>query len=396
MKVAIHNSARVWGGNEKWMSIVAAGLRARGHDVVVSCRAGGEVARRCAEAGVRTSPARPGAYLDLPRAVRFAAWLARERPDALLLTSWTETLWGAWAGRWAGVPRVLVRLGLPRVPDRWRYALPFRRWVDGMIVNAPEIRDRWLAAAPWFPAERVHTVLNGVAPRPVDRAAARERLCAETGAPAGAVLVGAAGHVSPRKGFDLLLEALAREELSGAWAVVAGAGPALGGLKERAAGLGVADRVAWLGHREDVPRVLAGCDLFALPSRSEGMANVMLEAMSVGTPVVAAGVGGVHDAIGANGRPPAGWTVPPGDSAALARALAEAASLLARDPAAVRARVDEAGWRVENRFGVERMVDHAASVLLGPAAFDPRGAGAGAPPLVRPVPARTFSVRPGV
>ncbi|HYW12412.1 MAG TPA: glycosyltransferase, partial [Longimicrobium sp.] len=72
MKLVIHNAARVWGGNEKWLLTLARGLAARGHDVVVACRRGGEVARRVQAAGIRASHVRPGAGLDVPRGVRFA------------------------------------------------------------------------------------------------------------------------------------------------------------------------------------------------------------------------------------------------------------------------------------------------------------------------------------
>jgi glycosyltransferase involved in cell wall biosynthesis len=364
MKVAIHNAARVWGGNEKWMGMLSAGLAARGHDVVVSCRAGGEVERRCREAGVRTTSVRPGVELDVVRAARFAAWLRAERPDVLLLTSWTATLPASFAARIAGVPRVVVRLGVHRTVCAWHHAVAFRRWVDALIVNAPEVRDGWLAAAPWYPARHVHLVLNGILPRgPVDRAAARARLGAETGVSPDAVLVGAAGHATHRKGFDLLVDALAAATDARLHAVIAGDGPELPALRARAARLGISDRVTFLGHRTDVPDVLVGCDVFALPSRCEGMANVMLEAMAAGTPVVAAEISGVARALGADdGRPPAGWTFPADDAAALARALSHVAGA---DPSAVRARTAEAAWRVEHRFGADRMVDEALAVLAG-------------------------------
>lgn len=366
MKLAIQNSGRVLGGNEKWMTALAGGLMARGHDVVVSSRAGGAVEQRLRDGGFRTSPVRPGVYADLPRALRFAAWLRRERPDALLLTSWTETFWGAWAARRAGVPRVVVRLGLVRAPRRLRHTLPFRRWVDALIVNAPEIRDQFLRAVPWFPAHEVHVVLNGVQPSALDRAAARARIRAELGIGDGAILVGGAGELVRRKGFDVLLDAFARANLADARVVIAGDGSERDALRAQASGLNLTNRVTWLGRRTDVPEVLAACDVFVLGSRNEGMANVMLEAMSVGTPVVATDVSGARLALAPElDRPPAGWIVPPDDVEAMADALTEVAALLRRDPSAVRSRTDEALRRVDERFGVERMVDHAYAVLAG-------------------------------
>lgn len=366
MKLVIHNGARVWGGNEKWMLILARGLVQRGHEVVVSCRRGGEVARRMEAGGIRTSPVRPGAKLDVPRALRFAAWLRRERPDAVLLTSWRGGFWGAWAARTAGVPRVIVRLGIVRVPRRWDEKVWLRRWVDALVVNAPEIADAWHGRAAWFSRGRIHVVLNGIEPAAIDRTRAADRLRAEIGVDAGTLLIGAAGHVTPRKGFDVLLDAFARARLPDARLVVAGDGPQLAALRERAREMGVADAVHWLGRRGDVPEVLAGCGTFVLSSRNEGMANVMLEAMACGTPVIASDVSGVRTAIG--GDVPAGWIVPPEDADALAATLRDVAALLREDPAAVQARADAARARVRERFGVERMVAECESILLGHAA----------------------------
>jgi glycosyltransferase involved in cell wall biosynthesis len=385
MKLVIHNGARVWGGNEKWMLTLARELVSRGHQVVVSCRGGGEVARRMAECGAHVSPVRPGAALDLPRALRFVRWLRRERPDALLLTSWRGGAWGAWAARRAGVPRVVVRLGIVRVPRRWDAVRWFRRRVDAVIVNAPEIAEAWHRQAPWFPRDRIRVVLNGIDGMSPDRAEAAGRLRREVGADAGTLLIGAAGHVTHRKGFDVLLDAFARAGLADARVVLVGDGPELARLRARARELGIAERVHWLGRRDDVADVLAGCGVFVLSSRNEGMANVMLEAMAAGTPVIASDVSGVRTALGADadGSSP-GWIVPPEDADALAIALRELATLLRDGPAAVRARADAALARVRERFGVERMVDEVEAVLFS-AGRDREAVAQGAPEIRQPV-----------
>lgn len=386
MKLVIHNAARVWGGNEKWMLTLAAGLTARGHEVVVSCRRGGEVARRMEAAGVRAAHVRPGAGLDVPGGVRFARWLRRERPDSVLLTSWRGGAWGAWAARRAGVPRVVVRLGIVRTPRRWDEAIPFRRWVDGVIVNAPEIADAWARGAAWYPRERIHVVLNGIRVDAADRGAAAERLRAEVDADAGTLLIGAAGHVTHRKGFDVLLDAFARAGLADARVVLIGDGPELDALRGRAGELGIGGRVHWVGRREDAAALLAGCGVFVLPSRNEGMANVMLEAMAAGTPVIASDISGVRTALGEDDGVPAGWIVPPDDAGSLAAALREVAALLRDDPAAVQARAASALRRVRERFSVERMVDEAEAVLFGGgiARSGPRERGVGGAAQSRP------------
>jgi len=114
-----------------------------------------------------------------------------------------------------------------------------------------------------------------------------------------------------------------------------------------AAGLG--DRVWRPGARDDVPALLAGFDVFVLPSLAEGISNTVLEALACGVPVVATDVGGNRDLVGEEG---CGSVVPADDTAALAEAL--------------RARVDEpdglsvacaaARRRAEREFGIDGMV----------------------------------------
>jgi glycosyltransferase involved in cell wall biosynthesis len=363
MKIVIQNTARVWGGNEKWLATLAGGLIARGHGVVVSCRRAGPVREELERRGIPTTGVRPGTYADLPRGMRFLAWLRRERPDALLLTSWKGIPWGSWAARRAGVPRVVVRLGIVRtLPQGGRHTWPFRRRVDALIVNSAEIRDEWLRSAPWFPADAVNVVLNGIVPPPPLSPDERAAVRAELGVPPDARLIAGVGHVHRRKGFDLLLDAFARAGVDRSHVVIVGTGPEEDALRRRAAALGVADRVRWAGFRNDVPRVLGACGLFVLGSRNEGMANVMLEAMAAGTPVVATDISGVRAAIGErDGRPPAGWIVPSDDPDAMADAIRIALS----DADEARRRAEEASWRIASWFSVERMVSEAEAVLAG-------------------------------
>jgi glycosyltransferase involved in cell wall biosynthesis len=184
----------------------------------------------------------------------------------------------------------------------------------------------------------------------------------ELGLSRGAVVVVGAGRLSRRKGFDFLLDAFARAGVDGSELVLVGNGEEEAALRAQAAALGIDARARFAGERGDVPRVLGACDLFVLSSHNEGMANVMLEAMAAGLPVVAFDVSGVRDALGArDGRPAAGWIVPPADTDALAAAIGDAL----HHPDEAAARVAEASWRVRNWFSVERMVDEAEAILRG-------------------------------
>lgn len=362
MKIAIHVDGPIIRGNERQVMRIAGGLRARGHEVVVSCRAGGLVEAELRAMGIRTTGIRPRGDADPWSLLRFVAWLRRERPDAMLLTSWKRLFGGSVSARTAGVPRVVYRLGGPqRVPpggpSAWKYLHAFTRCVDRIVVNSAELRARVSEVAPDFPAEHVRVVHNAAPPPAAVRPA-------RNGAD-GAVRLLSVGTLGPHKRFDLLVRALAR--LPGRVTLaIAGEGPLRAELLALAEQCGVAERVQLLGARDDVPALLAGADAFVLASRTDSMANAMLEAMSAGLPLVASEFMGARDALAAReGRPPAGWLVPRDDADALAAGLREVVDGIRAGSPEVAARAAEAKWRADHEFTLERMIDGYEAVLAG-------------------------------
>lgn len=170
------------------------------------------------------------------------------------------------------------------------------------------------------------------------------------------------GRAVPKKGYDDLLEALARLPATLSWRLVhIGGGPLLPSLRRRAAALGLADRIDWLGPQpqDTVLRHYRRADLFVLASRiaadgdRDGLPNVLMEAQSQGLAVVSTRVSGVPELV-VDGT--TGVLVPPGDAAALAEALAA----LMVDPAR-RAALGEAGRaRVRKDFDMTRGIDRLA------------------------------------
>ena len=366
MKLVIQNMSRVWGGNEKWLSILASGLSARGHDVVVSVPKG-DVRDRLAKLGIRTTSARPRGVVDFVSGLWFAGWLRAQRPDAILLTSWHSIAWSALAARLARRPRLVVRQGIVRrAPSRGARAHALRNEVDAMIVNSPEIKREWLASAPSFNPERIHVVLNAIESRLSKREEHRRRLRNELKVSDDQLLIGSAGNLFKRKGFDILLHAFAYSKVQGAHLVIVGGGAERQELEIIARGLGVEEKVHWLGHRDDAPQLIAGLDMFVLSSSNEGMANVMLEAMAGGTPVVAFDISGVRTAIGpTQDRRVAGWIVPANNPTALTQAMMQLSQQIRSEADDVKARVNEAAWRIENWFSTDRMICECERILFG-------------------------------
>jgi glycosyltransferase involved in cell wall biosynthesis len=208
------------------------------------------------------------------------------------------------------------------------YDLKYYRRCDHLIGNTRDI-VAYLQRQGW-PAERAHYLPNftsGTNAAPVPRSA--------LATPPDVPLALALGRLHVNKGFDVLLAALARAPRLHLW--LAGEGDLRATLERQAAALGVAERVRFLGWREDIPALLAAADFLVCPSRHEPLGNVVIEAWAAGLPVIATTSEGPRALI-AEGE--SGLLVPVDDAHALARAmlrLAEDRELRTRLAAAGRA-----------------------------------------------------------
>jgi UDP-glucose:(heptosyl)LPS alpha-1,3-glucosyltransferase len=176
-----------------------------------------------------------------------------------------------------------------------------------------------IAALYGVPPARLSVVYNGVdlvRYHPDNRARARPAARAEAGIPMEAWTLLFAGSGFERKGLMTAIEALARMDDRHARLLVLGKGDTRA-YSERAQGLGVADRVAWLGPRPDIERWYAAADALAIPTRYEPFGNVHLEALASGIPVVTTSQAGGAEVV----TPGSGAVIEPGDPPALAAAL---------------------------------------------------------------------------
>lgn len=162
------------------------------------------------------------------------------------------------------------------------------------------------------------------------------------------------GRIAEEKGLGELLEAAAtlRSDVPGLVVHVAGTGPDEADLRRRSDALGLGDVVRWHGYVEGDAKLdlLAASDVFVLPSWTEGLPNALVEAMSMGLPVVVTDVGAMPEVVedGVNG-----FVVPPRDE----RALTDRMLHLARSPGDAGAMGRRNLQVARDRFSLERQVE---------------------------------------
>jgi glycosyltransferase involved in cell wall biosynthesis len=347
----------LYAGAERVQDLLALTLPRYGYDVGLVTLKDGLFAgsRRAVDAplyplGMRTR-------LDLGIARRVADVARSQDYRALHTHSPRSALVGAMAASLHRVPLIHHVHG-PTTEDTDQRLRNFRNaWVEKLSVRkAAQLIAVSRSAADYarslgVPAARSSIVWNGVETPPV-----RER------APSGRFTFGSVALFRPRKGLEVLVEAvakLARVRREPFRILMVGdfeSGGYEGKIKTLIEARGVTDRFEWTGFTTDVDAMLSQMDVFVLPSLyGEGLPMVVLEAMALGLPIVASTVGGVVEAIEHREH---GMLVMPGDSDAMCAAMDE----LARDHALREALGRNARKRQIEQFSADAMAAGVAAV----------------------------------
>ena len=361
------NSLAVSGGAEQSLAAMTPHLVQRGvtFDIAyLDPREG--LQRRLAEGGARLFPV----DATRARAVFGLTRLARSlRPDIMHTTLFEADQAGRVAGLLAGIPSVTSLVNVAYGPDH-RGDPSLRAWkvrgAQAVEVVTARAASRFHANSFYVadvmarrllrPRARIDVIPRGRDPEVLGRRTRHRRQAARAalGVPESVPMVLAAARHEHQKGLDVLVGAAAAilRGAPGAQLVVAGREGnqtlPLRVLVERA---GLGDRVRFLGARPDVADLLSAADVFVLPSRWEGLPGVLIEALALETPIVAADIPSVREVVG-SGADGVATLFPPDRPEALARAVL---GTLADATATDRARRGRAVF--DARFTIGRVAD---------------------------------------
>ena len=298
------------GGAEKAFVRILLGLQTKGWTVqAVSLRDAGPLSDKLTQAGIVVDALGCGGIADFRAFWRLGRLVQSSNPDVVLSFLHQANFYSRLAAR--SCPNAAVVSGI-RVADRRKSIILPDYWTSGRVdqyvgVSKEVMRQHqeWCGLA----AERCSWIGNGVdLSESIDQVSRAEDELLFV------------GRLTAQKSPETLLYALSIVRRQGILLrlKMVGSGPLLTDLQRQSKQLGLEDVVEFLGQRADVPMLMQKATALVLPSKWEGMPNVVLEAMANGLPVIASDVDGIRDVI-VDGE--TGLLVAPADSDLLATAI---------------------------------------------------------------------------
>lgn len=338
MRVCEVMLARGFGGAERYFVDTCRYLAGTGHQVLVIC-----------DPRARVRPLLENiAHLQQAEVSTLGSWdpLAAARLRRLL-AAWDPDVVQAHLARGAHLAgRAAHAIGKRVLVTTHNYVDPkYYRYVDCFLPPTGD-QARYLRAH-GVPLECIHVIPHFSPVEPATMPAMSE----------GSMRLGALGRMVPKKGFDILLEALAqaRRTLPGLCLRLGGDGPMRADLERHAFYLGLEDAVEFAGWQADAAEFLAKVDGFVLPSLEEPFGIVVLEAMARGLPLVSTTTPGPREILDES----CAWLVAPGDANALAAAMIAAMS----EPEQRRRRAGAALARFRERYTPAAVMPEIVSLL---------------------------------
>ena len=339
-----------WRGGQQQVAYLVEGLRRQGYETAVVCQPGSDLERYCRDHAWACHPVRTHGELDVLAGYRVARFCRKEKFDVIHLHAAHALALGVWA-KLFGAPGKMV--ASRRVDfhikknwlSRFKYDNPF---LDRIICISDQIRS--VLQSDGIPAHKLQTIHSGVDVHRFDGVSPPDDFRKQLGISGDHILVGTMAAMADHKDYPNLLHAaeLVRQRSANISFCAVGSGPEEAKIHKLAEDLKLGDRFIFTGFRKDVGEFLKSYDIFVHASFLEGLGTSILDAQSVGLPVIATRTGGIPEIVdhGKNGI-----LVPPRDSRSLADAICELA-----DNAAKRMDLGEAGRSSVENFSIEKTV----------------------------------------
>ncbi len=344
MNFLLTNSARAWGGNEKWTLLTAKYL-SHSHKVIFAYRdplIGDRFPVRKHRFGFVSD-------LDLHTVYRLSRLVREEEIDVIIPTKRKDFALAGMVSRLTGCTNIL-RLGIERdLNHKFLNNLIYNRWADGIIVNAQAIKATLLRSSRIAP-EKIGVILNGLDTTDLDASAASEPKLDER----YTFIVASMGRITRVKRVDILVEAFSgfirQTGARDALLLIIGDGETLPEIREQIRNADLTSCCMLTGYLDNPYPYLSRSDVFVSMSMREGISNALLEAMYFRCLVITTPAGGAGDVVCAGEN---GYIIDFNDIAALTEHLVR----LYRNPQLMKSMTDQARSTVQDGFKTDRMIE---------------------------------------
>ncbi len=311
-----------WGGQEQRVFAEMLEMRRRGHRLMVVTVANCPLARKCGEAGIPVVAMTFKNQFFLGNLLRLATLFHREKADVVNPHSSKDGWLAVLAGRLAGVPCIIRSRHIEvDYPKKAISQFAFRKLPHHVITTSERIRMRMIQELN-VPPDRIETIATGIDFEGFVQSG-QSKLRRELGFSEKIKVVGMISVLRSWKGHRYFLEAARKllDEGRQIEFIITGDGPQKATILEQIARLKLEGCIHLLGHRDDIPDVLAALDVLVLPSTGgEGIPQIILQAHGMSVPVVATRAGGIPEVVedGVTGH-----LVEPANAEQLAQAIAD-------------------------------------------------------------------------
>jgi len=354
-------------GGEVWVVDAAEKLSQKGHHVLMACPSDSWMERRVEEIGLPYFN-----YILDDEYEGHLRWLLCEN----IRESQIDLIFCSIPGyreevpilddaiREAGRGQIVLRLGVtpgPHSLSSERVGQGFDS-VRGIVTVSEDIRKHLYKAFPFMPKDHAHVIYNGVDVDKFDPENATDRgaFCKRYNIPEHHQIIGAVGRLDAIKNLPMFIRASqdVLRHFENVTFVIAGDGIEEQALMNLAQDLGVMDHFRFTGFVDDVPQLLTGLDILTHTALSEGVPNVIIEAMAMGKCVVATHVGGVPELIEDGNN---GFLIPSKDQEKLALKLCD----LLQTPEKISKMGSVARVHIENNLNRKTKLNELEALLQG-------------------------------